>query len=279
MTNRRKFLGFASTAAALNTSMAWAQSPTSTQPPVAATRTGSKPDPTTHDMSGIPKDWMGNEKIAMLLYPGFTALDLVGPQYMFGNLMGAQVQLVSRTLEPVMSDTKLAIVPNATYADVPQNLDILFIPGAGSAIFDVMQDAETMAFIKDRAKSAKWVASVCTGSVILGQAGLLRGKRATSHWISQQELAVFGAIPVNERVVWDGNLVTGAGVSAGLDLGLQMIGRLKGDFFAESVQLLAEYDPQPPYRSGSLGQAKPQVRSLMEGMFKGYRAKIRSLIP
>jgi cyclohexyl-isocyanide hydratase len=233
----------------------------------------------THDMSGIPADWRGNEKIAMLLYPGFTALDFVGPQYMFGNLMGAQIHLVSKTLDPVMSDTKLAIVPNATYQDVPKELDVFFIPGAGSAIFDVMNDLSTMAFIKDRASKAKLVASVCTGSVILGKAGLLKGKRATGHWISRQELEVFGAIPVNERVVWDGNLVTGAGVSAGLDLGLEIIGRLKGDFFAESIQLLAEYDPKPKYQSGRLETAKPAVRNLMERMFVGYRQKIRSMVP
>jgi len=233
----------------------------------------------THDMSGIPADWRGNEKIAMLLYPGFTALDFVGPQYMFGNLMGAQIHLVSKTLDPVMSDTNLAIVPNATYEDVPKDLDVFFIPGAGSAIFDVMNDLLTIAFIKDRASKAKLVASVCTGSVILGKAGLLKGKRATGHWISRQELEVFGAIPMNERVVWDGNLVTGAGVSAGLDLGLEIIGRLKGDFFAESIQLLAEYDPKPKYQSGTLETAKPAVRNLMERMFVGYRQKIRSMVP
>jgi cyclohexyl-isocyanide hydratase len=233
----------------------------------------------THDMSGIPADWRGNEKIAMLLYPGFTALDFVGPQYMFGNLMGAQIHLVSKTLDPVMSDTKLAIMPNATYDDIPKDLDIFFVPGAGSAIFDVMNDMSTMAFIEDRASRAKLVASVCTGSVILGKAGLLKGKRATGHWISRQELEVFGAIPVNERVVWDGNLVTGAGVSAGLDLGLEIIGRLKGDFFAESIQLLAEYDPKPKYQSGSLETAKSKVRNLMERMFVGYRKKIRSMVP
>ena len=153
----------------------------------------AKASESTHDMSGIPADWKGNEKIAMLLYPGFTALDFVGPQYMFGNLMGAQIYLVSKTLEPVMSDTQMAIMPNATYADVPKDLDIFFIPGAGSAIFDVMQDQTSMDFIKDRASSAKLVASVCTGSVILGKAGLLKGKKATSHWISRKELEVFGA--------------------------------------------------------------------------------------
>jgi transcriptional regulator GlxA family with amidase domain len=151
------------------------------------------------------------------------------------------------------------------------------VPGAGSAIFDVMQDQLSMEFIKDRASTAKLVASVCTGSVILGRAGLLKGKKATSHWISRKELEVFGAVPVDARVVWDGNLVTGAGVSAGIDLGLEVIGRLKGQMFAESIQLLAEYAPEPPYQSGTLRQAKPNVRKLMEDMFVGYRKKVRSL--
>ena len=114
--------------------------------------------------------------------------------------------------------------------------------------------------------------------ILVGES-VLKGKRATGHWISRQELEVFGAIPVNERVVWDGNLVTGAGVSAGLDLGLEIIGRLKGDFFAESIQLLAEYDPKPKYQSGSLETAKSKVRNLMERMFVGYRKKIRSMVP
>ena len=271
MNRRRNFLSAAALLTLFGVSKVQAHQSTPAQPSSTVTSTP------THDMSGIPDDWKGNEKIAMLLYPGFTALDLVGPQYMFGNLMGAQIYLVSATLEPVMSDTKLAIVPNATYQDVPKDLDILFIPGAGSAIFDVMNDPAAMAFIQDRASRAKLIASVCTGSVILGKAGLLKGKRATSHWISRQEIEVFGAIPVNERVVWDGNIVTGAGVSAGIDLGLEVIGKLKGDFFAESIQLLAEYDPKPRYQSGRLEQAKPKVRQLMENMFVGYRKKIRSL--
>lgn len=271
---RRQFLGAAGLLALLNPARVWAHDKGAGP---AAARADTPASTDTHDMSAVPRSWTGNEQIAMLLYPGFTALDLVGPQYMFGNLMGATIHLVSKTREPVMSDTRLAIVPNATYADVPADLDILFVPGAGSAVFDVMEDEATMAFVRDRASRAKLIVSVCTGSVILGKAGLLKGKRATSHWISREELAVFGAIPVDQRVVWDGNVVTGAGVSAGLDLGLQIIGRLKDDFFAESIQLLAEYAPEPPYTSGRLAQARPQVRSLMEGMFKGYRARLRAM--
>jgi len=275
MKYRREFLSAAGLLTLLRVSGARAEDQSAHSRNASAAGTDSEP---THDMSGIPADWKGNEKIAMLLYPGFTALDFVGPQYMFGNLMGAEIFLVSKTLNPVMSDTKIAIVPNATFADVPKDLDILFVPGAGSAIFDVMEDKETMAFIQDRAARAKLVASVCTGSVILGKAGILKGKRATSHWLSRQELEVFGAIPVDKRVVWDGNVVTGAGVSAGIDLGLEIIGKLKGDFFAESIQLLAEYDPEPAYRSGRLDQAKPKVRSLMESMFVGYKKKIRAMM-
>lgn len=236
-----------------------------------------QPDLPIHDMSAIPKSWMGNEKIAMLMYPGFTALDFTGPQYMFGNLMGASIFHVAKTREAVLSDTKLALLPNTVFADVPDDLDLLFIPGAGSAVFDVINDPETMEFIKSAASKANLISSVCTGSIILGSAGLLKGRRVTSHWMSREELSVFGAIPVNERVVWDGNIVTGAGVSAGLDLGLEILGKWRGDFYAQSIQLLAEYHPNPPYNSGTLDVAPADVKSLMQGMFKGYKAKIKSI--
>lgn len=272
MMDRRSLLKLAGSLALFKTGTATASTSN-----ISKAETASSNDLPVHDMSGIPKDWMGNEKIAMLLYPGFTALDFVGPQYMFGNLMGAKILHVAKTQEPVMSDTQLALMPNATFSEVPNDLDLLFIPGAGSAVFDVIADVQTMSFIKEYAAKAKLVASVCTGSVILGKAGLLKGKRATSHWMSREELSVFGAIPVNERVVWDDGIVTGAGVSAGLDLGLEILGKWRGDFYAQSIQLLAEYQPNPPYNSGTLETAPSKVNKLMQGMFTGYKAKIKSI--
>ncbi len=228
-----------------------------------------------HDMSAFPATWTGREQIAMLLYPGFTALDLVGPQYMLGNLLGATVHLVARTLAPVASDTGLAIAPTRTLARCPRDLDLLFVPGGGQGTLKAMQDQALVRWLAQRGARAKLVASVCTGSLLLGQAGLLRGKRATSHWVTHDLLAEFGATPTDERVVWDGKLVTGAGVSAGLDLGLVLLSRLRDDEYAQSVQLLAEYDPHPPHQSGTPAQATPRVKGLIASMFDGLRDDIR----
>jgi cyclohexyl-isocyanide hydratase len=230
----------------------------------------------THDMSAFPTSWTGKEQIAMLLYPGFTALDLVGPQYMLGNLMGATIHLAAQTMAPVMSDTALAIAPTLTLADCPNELDVLFVPGGGQGTLQAMRDKTLVRWIADRGARAKLVASVCTGSLLLGQAGLLRGKRATSHWATKDLLPEFGARPVNARCVWDGKVLTGAGVSAGLDLGLSILGKLRDDEFAQCIQLLAEYAPKPPYRSGTPEQATPRVHRLMGDMFDGLREQVRT---
>jgi cyclohexyl-isocyanide hydratase len=228
-----------------------------------------------HDMSQAPASWTGKEQIAMLLYPGFTALDLVGPQYMLANLMGATVHLAARDKAPVMSDTKLAIAPSTTLADCPQDLDVLFVPGGSSGTLAAMKDTALVRWLAERGARAKLVTSVCTGSVLLGQAGLLRGKRATSHWATHRLLTEFGATPVNQRVVWDGSVATGAGVSAGLDLGLSIVAKLRDETYAQSVQLLAEYAPEPPFNAGTLERAPPKVRQMMGSMFDGLVADMK----
>lgn len=244
-----------------------------------AGRAGAKGEhaesPTTagHDMSAFPANWMGSEQIAMLLYPQFTALDLVGPQYMLANLMGAKVHLVAKSREPVTSDTGISIVPSATFAECPADLSILFVPGGTQGTLDAMQDEETQAFLADRGSRAKYVTSVCTGSLVLGAAGLLTGYRATSHWVTRPLLARFGATPVNARVVRDRNRITGAGVTAGLDFGLSLVHDLRDRDYAESVQLLAEYDPQPPFNAGSPAKSKRLNRERMEAMFTEFVAK------
>ena len=229
-----------------------------------------------HDMSAFPPEWQGQEKIAMLLYPGFTALDLIGPQYMLSNLWGASVHLVAATREPVRSDTGVTFVPSLTLAETPADLDILFVPGGGQGTLDAMQDRGLVAWVADRARRAKLVASVCTGAMILGQAGLLRGKRATTHWATHGLLKDFGALPVDERVVWDGRLVTGAGVSAGLDLGLAVVARLRDRPYAQGVQLLAEYAPQPPLDAGTPKTAPAGVHRMMAAMFDPLLAGMRT---
>lgn len=268
MANRRDFLKTA-------TSIAGALVVGAGQASAANTPAQAADAPLEHDMSAMPASWMGNDKIAMLLYPGFTALDLVGPQYFFANLMGASVQLVAKDRTPVMSDTGLAIVPTATLEECPADLDVLFVPGSGGGVLDAMEDPALVAFVADRGARAKWVTSVCTGSLLLARAGLLTGYRATGHWVARDVLADFGAIPVNERVVRDRNRMTGAGVSAGLDLGLAMTAELRDRAYAEGVQLLAEYAPKPPFDAGTPDTAPKEVVEMIGGMFPGFidRAK------
>ena len=194
-------------------------------------------------------------RIAMLLYPGMTALDVVGPQVLLAGLAPGNLHLVAREGGPVVSDTGLAIVASAGFAACPRDLDVLLVPG-GDGTPEQMRDAELMAFLRDRAATSTWVASVCTGSLILGAAGLLRGYHATSHWcVRDAVLPLLGAIPVDERVVFDRDRVTAAGVSAGLDLALALAARLRGPDYARTAQLVAEYAPRPPFRSGTPAEA------------------------
>jgi transcriptional regulator GlxA family with amidase domain len=230
----------------------------------------------THDMSALPPGWMGKEQIAMLLYPEFTALDLIGPQYMLASLWGAKVHLVAAAKEPVRSDTGITFLPSMTLDEAPADLDILFVPGGGDGTLKAMQDAKVIAWLADRARRAKLVASVCTGSMILGQAGLLRGKRATTHWATHALLKDFGAVPVDERVVWDGNIVTGAGVSAGLDLGLAIVAKLRDPLYAQCVQLLAEYAPKPPFDAGTPARAPKEAHAMMSSMFDELRVQMKA---
>jgi len=218
----------------------------------------------------------GSEEVAMLLYPGFTALDLVGPHYFFASMMGAKVHLVTnqRTLKPVESDLGLAIQPTITMKRCPRDLTVLFLPGGSHGTVTAASDPETLAFVQDRGPRAKTVSSVCTGSVILGVAGLLKGRRATSHWVVRDRLARFGATPVNERIVVDGPVVTAAGVSAGLDFGLAMVERLRGRPYAQSVMLMAEYQPHPPFPGGTPETTDPAIVGPTRDMFAEFFAQV-----
>lgn len=229
--------------------------------------------PPAHDMSAWPAHWTRPDRVAMLAYPGFTALDLAGPQYMFASMMGATVQVVARTRDPVRSDTGLVVVPDATFDEVPAEITVLFVPGSGQGMIDVLGDAETMRFVADRGARAGWITAVCTGSVILAAAGLLDGYRATSHWVTEPVLPALGAILDPARVVRDRNRITGAGVTAGIDFGLTMLELLRDRDYAMAIQLLAQYDPAPPFDAGSLASAPPHIAALMTGMFPGFAAR------
>ncbi|KAF0099839.1 MAG: twin-arginine translocation pathway signal [Rhodospirillaceae bacterium] len=231
---------------------------------------GAGPMEVDHDMSSMPAHWMGSEQIAFLVYPQFTALDMVGPHHMLTSLMGAKVHLVARTRDPVQSDTGLVVMPSMTFDECPADLDIICVPGGSHGTLAAMKDDATMLFLKDRGNRAKYVTSVCTGSLLLGAAGLLAGYRATSHWATKGLLPLFGATPADGRVVVDQNRITGGGVTAGIDFGLTLVGHLRDRQYAEGVQLMAEYDPKPPYSAGTPERAPAEVRTLIEGMFTGF---------
>lgn len=232
----------------------------------------------SHDMSSLPASWTGKEQIGMLLYPGMTALDFVGPQHMLAGLMGAKVHHIAKTMAPVVSDTQLAISPTVTLARCPRDLDILFVPGGGAGTLAALQDPQILAFLADRGARAKLVSSVCTGSLLLGAAGLLQGYKATTHWATHSLLPIVGAIPVEARVVHDRNRITGAGVSAGLDLGLTIVGMLRDPAYAQTMQLLAEYAPEPPFNAGTPRTAPPTVTAMVADMFKDFDPQVRAAL-
>lgn len=236
------------------------------EPPAAAGRDAP------HDMSAMPAHWMGSEQIAFLIYPQFTALDMVGPHHMLTSLMGAKVHLVAKTRDPVQCDTGLSVMPSMTFDECPTDLDIVCVPGGSQGTLAAMQDDATMLFLKDRGSRAKYVTSVCTGSLLLGAAGLLQGYEATSHWATRGLLPIFGARPAAGRVVVDRTRITGGGVTAGIDFGLTLVGRLRDRQYAEGVQLMAEYDPKPPYSAGTPESAPAEVRALIDGMFIDFVA-------
>lgn len=227
------------------------------------------------DMSKVP--WWGSEQIAMLIYPGMTVMDLIGPHCMFGSLMGVKIDLVAKTLDPVTSDAGVTIVPTATFQTCPSDLTVLFTPGGTDGTLAAATDAETLAFMADRGARAKYITSVCSGSLILGAAGLLKGYKATSHWACRDALAGFGAIPTDERVVRDRNRITGAGVTAGLDFGLSMVAELRDRVYAECCQLVSEYDPDPPFNAGSIKTAPNDVKVAMTKLLADFSHKATAL--
>lgn len=227
----------------------------------------------SHDMGVIQHPLPEKpEEIAMLIYPGMTALDLIGPQQTFGYLMGTNVHLVAKTKDPVVSDTGVTIQPSRTFADCPTLVDILFVPGGGKGAITLMTDDETLAFLSGRGKTAKLVTSVCSGSLVLGAAGLLLGYKATSHWAVRDILPLLGAELVVKRVVQDRNRITSGGITAGIDFGLRIAAQLRGEDYARALELTLEYDPQPPFGSGTPEKAPPSIEKAARAMYEPLHA-------
>ena len=215
---------------------------------------------------------MSTRHIALLAYPAMTALDLIGPHHILSMLPNVHVHLVAKTLDPITSDLGLVITPSTTFDDCPQQLEVLFAPGGTRGTLAAMEDEVTLAFMRSCGQQARWVTSVCTGSLLLGAAGLLQGRRATSHWVARDLLARFGAVPVAQRVVRDEHLLTGAGVTAGLDFALMLAEALSDTEHARQIQLVAEYDPDPPFDAGSPASAGQATTNALRKMLAPFLA-------
>jgi cyclohexyl-isocyanide hydratase len=196
----------------------------------------------------------GSLTVGLYLFDGLTQLDLTAPYEIFARVPGGRVLLIAKDREPVRSQFGLTILPAVSFAEAPV-LDILFVPGGTPGVDRVLEDDEALDFVAKAGKSAKYVTGVCTGAIILGAAGLLEGYAAATHWLYMDLLPEFGAIQAHERVVHDRNRFTGGGVTAGIDVALAIVAEVAGEERAREIQLFVEYDPEPPFDSGSPGTA------------------------
>jgi cyclohexyl-isocyanide hydratase len=201
-------------------------------------------------------------QIGLVIFPKVTQLDLTGPVQVFSSVPGAKVHLIWKRIEPVASDSVLTLTPTITFADCPQ-LDVVCVPG-GVGTDDMINDDEVLDFLRKQAAGAKYITSVCTGSLVLGAAGLLKGYRAATHWTAMDFLGHFGATPTKTRVCVDRNRVTGGGVTAGIDFALTLVSLLVDRQTAEAIQLRLEYNPAPPFNAGSPDTAPPEILAFMK---------------
>lgn len=221
----------------------------------------------------------GTETILILIYPGFTSLDAIAPQHVFSSMIGAKVKFVAKTLDPVRCEGGFEIIPQLTFDQSPATPTLLMVPGGSTGTLEAINDRPTVDFIRRVGGGATMAGSVCTGSLLLGAAGLLKGYQATCHWQLLELLPLFGAIPSTKRVVFDRNRVTGAGVTAGLDFALELVRYYRGDFYAECVELLSQYDPQPPFpKGGNPATANPAVVSFLNEMHQPFVARAADAI-
>lgn len=211
-------------------------------------------------MSASPKT-----RIVVVLYPGVTSLDFVGPSEVLGGLPGAEIHFLSTQPGTIRSDTGGLTLVAGDLRDVPHP-DIFLVPG-GPGVDDAIQDAALLDWIREAQKTSKWTTSVCNGSRILAAAGVLKGLKATCHWAQLENLKAYGAIPTSERVVREGKVITAAGVSAGIDMGLRLAALEAGDMMAQAIQLAIEYDPDPPFDCGSVKKAPKQLTDMVLAFF------------
>lgn len=208
--------------------------------------------------------------VAIPMYDRFTSLDAIGPYEVLSRLPGAQVTWLAHERGLVCTDNgMLAIEATAAFEELPAP-DVIVVPG-GTGTRALLGDERLLAWLRGAHETSAWTTSVCTGSLLLGAAGILEGLRATTHWLELETLARFGAQPTEERVVFEGKVVTAAGVSSGIDMALALAGTIAGDEFAQAIQLLIEYDPQPPYDTGSTAKAGPELTRLVRERAADFR--------
>jgi cyclohexyl-isocyanide hydratase len=210
-------------------------------------------------------------QIGFLIFPQITQLDMTGPVQVFSSLPDADVHLIWKRIEPVPSDSVLTLTPTVTFVDCPQ-LDVICVPG-GYGTDAMVNDTEALDFLRRQAEGAQFVTSVCTGSLVLGAAGLLKGYRASCHWSAAELLPLFGATPSHERVCVDRNRVTGGGVTAGIDFALMLVSILEDEAAAQMIQLRLEYNPAPPFNAGSPATAPAAVLEAMQARIAPAKAR------
>ena len=213
--------------------------------------------------------------VGMLLYPRFSLLDLAGPQFSLG--MHGRTLLLSKDGEPVVADNGIRVIPTTTFAECPARLDVLFVPG-GWGTNEAMKDGRVLDFLAAAGATARYVTSVCSGSLLLGMAGLLEGYRSATHWACYDALAATGAVPVKQRVVVDRNRISAGGTTAGIDFGLTLLAVLRDEYTAGVTQLLMEYDPHPPYDCGTPAKARPGMQATALDLLGGLHLEALNII-
>ena len=215
--------------------------------------------------------------VGFVIFPELTQLDFTGPQQVLARLPQSAMHIVAKSAAPVPSDSGLSLVPTHTFENCPR-LDLICIPGGNTGVVRAMGDQETIEFVQRQSSTAKYVTSVCTGAFVLGAAGLLKGRRATTHWAFTELLPLVGATHEKGRVVKDGNLITAGGVTSGIDFGLRVVADIAGDAVAQGIQLSLEYDPDPPFTSGHPDRAAESVKASLFPRYERARADFRAEI-
>jgi cyclohexyl-isocyanide hydratase len=215
--------------------------------------------------------------VGFVIFPELTQLDFTGPQQVLARLPQSAMHIVAKSEAPVPSDSGLSLVPTHTFENCPR-LDLICVPGGNAGVVRAMGDQETIEFIKRQSGTAKYITSVCTGAFLLGVAGLLKGRRATTHWAFAELLPLVGATHEKARVVKDGNVITAGGVTSGIDFGLRMVAEIAGETVAQAIQLGFEYDPDPPFASGHPDRASDIVKATVAPRYEQARTAFRDTI-